>query len=103
MFQYFPNNYMWSLTVMRALASGANFGEVDWACSALHEAAAVDPDGDVATWHRAWMGLGDRVRAEAERAAHRGRPVSARHAFMRAAIYYQWAEAFLDPEDACAP
>ncbi|MFP3557900.1 alpha/beta fold hydrolase [Paraburkholderia sp. SIMBA_049] len=103
MFQYFPNNYMWSLAVMRALASGASFGEVNWACSGLHEAAAVDPDGDVAAWHRAWMGLGNQVQTQAEQAARRGHTVSARHAFMRAAIYYQWAEAFLDPDDARAP
>ncbi|MFD1557218.1 alpha/beta hydrolase family protein [Paraburkholderia silviterrae] len=103
MFQYFPNNYMWSLAVMRALASGANFGEIDWACSGLHEAAAVDPDGDIDAWYRAWMGLGEQVQGQAEQAAQRGHDVSARHAFMRASIYYQWAEAFLDPDDARAP
>jgi hypothetical protein len=103
MFQYFPGNYMWSLSVMRALASGANFGEVDSACSGLHEVAVVDPDGDVAAWYRAGMGLGEQVQAQATQAAQRGHAVSARNAFMRAAIYYQCAEAFLAPDDVRAP
>ena len=103
MFQYFPGNYMWSLAVMRALASGANFGEVDWACNGLQEAAVMDPDGDVAAWYRAWMSLGEYVQAQATQAAQRGHAVSARNAFMRSAIYYQWAEAFLDPDDFRAP
>lgn len=103
MFQYFPNNYMWSLAVMRALASGANFGEIDHACRNLREAASVEPDGDVAAWHRAWMRLGEEVERYAEAAQRSAHVISARHAFMRAAIYYQWAEAFLDPDDARAP
>lgn len=103
MFQYFAGNYMWSLSVLRALASGANFGEIDWACGGLQEASAVEPSGDIDAWHGAWMKLASQVEQQADASAARGHAVSAREAFLRATIYYQWAEALLDPDDARAP
>jgi len=104
MFQYFPGNYMWSLAVMRSLASGAMLGEVDWACQNLRDAAKVGPAGDNEAWHQAWLRLSDQVLGIADEAKERGRLVTARGHYMRAALYYQWAEAFLAPSDArCQP
>ena len=40
MFEYFPNNYPWSLAVMGALSRGGMIGEVDEACRPLREIAA---------------------------------------------------------------
>jgi alpha-beta hydrolase superfamily lysophospholipase len=102
MFQYFPGNYMWSLSILRALASGANFGEIDWACKGLHDASAIEPAGDIDVWHAAWMRLASQVEGFAADCEARERVVSARDAFLRASIYYQWAEALLDPDDARA-
>lgn len=99
MFRYFPENYMWSLAVLRALASGGHFGEIDWACAALQVAAAVPPNGDGEAWHTAWLKLSDQVHAFAMESLAKRHNVSARDAFIRAAVYYQWAEAFLEPDD----
>jgi len=47
MFEYFAGNHRWSIAIMRALASGAHFGELDWACRNIREAAAQRPNGDL--------------------------------------------------------
>jgi alpha-beta hydrolase superfamily lysophospholipase len=104
MFQYFPGNYMWSLAVMRAMASGGMLGEIDWACRNLKEAAKVGPAGDNEAWHAAWLRLSEQVDESARSAASKGKVVTARDHYMRAALYYQWAEAFLPPSDRrCTP
>lgn len=58
MFLYFPENYGWSLTVLRCMASGGHFGEIDWVCQNLREAAAKPPRGDAMSVHgMACLGL----------------------------------------------
>ena len=99
MFCYFPENYRWSLAVLRALAAGGLFGEIDWACSRLKEAARQGPSGDLEAWHGAWRELGQQLEEFATRAAARGTRVSASDFFLRASVYYQWAEGLLDPDD----
>lgn len=104
MFQYFPGNYMWSLAVNRALASGGMLGEIDWACAGLRDAALAGAPADNEAWHQAWAKLARQVEGIAAEAGAAGRQVTARDHFMRASLYYQWAEAFLKPSDArCAP
>ncbi|KJK22729.1 hypothetical protein UB46_19745 [Burkholderiaceae bacterium 16] len=103
MFQYFPGNYMWSLSVLRCLAGGGLFGEIDWACRNLHEASRTGAAGDAEAWYKAWGQLSEQVEAVASEAARDGKNVTSREAYFRAAQYYQWTEAFLDPDDARAP
>ena len=104
MFQYFPGNYTWSLAVMRAMASGAQLGEIDWACKGLQAAARAVPGGDNEAWHQAWLRLAQQVDCIATEAAAAGNRVTAASHFLRASLYYQWAEAFLPPADPrCEP
>jgi pimeloyl-ACP methyl ester carboxylesterase len=99
MFRYFPGNYMWSLSVLRCLMSGGLLGEIDRAARPLLPYADAPPNGDLEAWHREWLSLGlqleDRARAELEG----GRVMAAHDDFLRAAHYFQWAEAFLVPGD----
>jgi hypothetical protein len=62
MFEYFPNNYPWSLAVMGALSRGGVIGEVDEACRPLREIAAKknDPAAQIA-WFESWMKVAERV------------------------------------------
>ncbi|MBI2771959.1 MAG: alpha/beta hydrolase [Burkholderiales bacterium] len=99
MFLYFPENYRWSLAVLRAIAAGGLFGEIDWACSRLKEAAGRGPSGDLEAWHAAWRELGRQLEDFAVQAADAGSLVSASDSFLRASVYYQWAEGLLDPDD----
>src|SRR5579884_1879428 len=96
MFRFFPNNYMWSQGVMRALQSGGAIGEVIQVVNALQGAAdAYDKEA----WYAAWRDLGDHLwqQGEIERAADH--PRSARGSFLRACSYYQWAIAYMDHDD----
>ncbi|CAG9173400.1 2,6-dihydropseudooxynicotine hydrolase [Cupriavidus laharis] len=102
MFLYFPTNYTWSLAALRCLMSGGSFGDVDWACAGLHEAARKGPRGDSPAWIAAWTRLANQVEETAEAAFDAGRRVTARGAYYRAAQYYQWAEAFVGPADPLA-
>ena len=95
MFHYFPDNYMWSLAVNRALASGGMFGEIHWACEPLR----ASPGADNEQWHEAWLRLANQLEEIATTAQSAGRKITARDHFMRSALYYQWAEAFLQPQD----
>lgn len=99
MFQYFPNNYMWSLAVLRCVAGGGLFGEISWACQGLADAAKVQPNGDVEAWHAAWNKLAAQVEQVGVEAERSGANVTAASAFYRASQYYQWSEAFLSPDD----
>jgi len=103
MFQYFPGNYMWSLSVLRCMAGGGIFGEIDWACRNLHEASKAGTAGDSEAWYSAWRKLAEQVEVVARQAGDKGHRITAREAYFRAAQYYQWTEAFLDPDDARAP
>jgi alpha-beta hydrolase superfamily lysophospholipase len=102
MFLYFPENYRWSLAVLRAIAAGGLFGEIDWACSRLKKSAADGPSGDLEAWHTAWRELGQQLEDFATQAADSGAFVSASDSLLRASVYFQWAEGLLDPDDARA-
>jgi dienelactone hydrolase len=99
MFSYFPDNYRWSLAFLRSMAAGGLFGEVDWACSRLREAAQVKPSGDLEAWHRTWLALAQQLDTSSQEALAAGHKVSASDFALRASVYYQWAEGLLDPDD----
>jgi len=99
MFHYFPDNYRWSLAILRMIAAGGLFGEIDWAASRLREAAKVAPSGDLEAWHQTWRALAVQLEDSAHEARAAGHAVSASDFSLRASVYYQWAEGLLDPDD----
>jgi dienelactone hydrolase len=103
MFSYFPGNYMWSLGVNRCLAAGGHFGEINWALQELQRASKKAPQGDPEVWHEAWLKLAHQTAATGEEAEGKGHNITASSQFYRATQYYQWAEAFLEPDDKRAP
>ena len=92
MFEPFPGNYVWNLSVNLALVTGGNHGEIDSACRPLREAAARGADTGTTLFFSSWSALGDRIVANAEADLALGRGFSASKKFRRAAIYYQTAE-----------
>ncbi len=96
MFEYFPNNYTWSLAIMSALNRGGQMSEIDEACRPLKDIAGVkallgDPTQQRA-WFESWMKVAERVQrlGEADEAA--GHPLSAGRKYLRAGLYYLLAE-----------
>ncbi|MCA0242168.1 MAG: prolyl oligopeptidase family serine peptidase [Proteobacteria bacterium] len=92
MFQYFPTNYVWSLSTMIALTHGGNIGEVDAMCAPLLEAARAGDDPGTLAFYEAWKGGGDRLVALAEIDLARGHKLSAGEKLGRAALYLAIAE-----------
>ena len=79
MFEYFPNNYPWSLAVMGALSRGGQVSEVDDACRPLREIAAKKNDPAAqAAWFESWMKVAERVERLADIDAQKNHPLTAR-------------------------
>jgi hypothetical protein len=92
MFQYFPTNYVWSLSTMIALTHGGNIGEVDAMCSPILEAARAGDDPGTLAFYEAWKGGGDKLIALANDDKARGHLLSAGEKLARAGLYYGIAE-----------
>ncbi|HEX8424788.1 alpha/beta hydrolase family protein [Hymenobacter sp.] len=97
MWHFFPENYMFSYQVQRALTQslygGGETNEV------LNTASKIEV-GNLESFHKEWLGQGRRSLAEANQALDENRTLSARAAFLRAANYLRTAEFFLLPTDA---
>ena len=102
MFEYFPNNYTWSLAVMSALNRGGQISEIDEACRPLREIAGIKAlHGDQTqqrAWFESWMKLAERVerlgRAD-EEAKH---PLSAGRKYLRAGHLLSAGRAHAEPQ-----
>jgi pimeloyl-ACP methyl ester carboxylesterase len=69
-------------TLYQATYGGADFGE-------CLETVRRIGDGDASAWHREWRATADRLADEAAASADGGHLVSAREAYMRAAMYHR--------------
>jgi len=90
MFEYFPKNYVWNISVNLAIEAGARIGEIDEMCRPLREL----PMGDESTqqFFAAWKGMADKLADLASEDIAKDRPLSAGSKLNRAAIYYLTAE-----------
>ena len=82
MFNYFPNNYMWSSTVIMGLMAGAQLGEMHRWLEPLR-----DKEGDMEAWDKAWVGMAAKQEELALADLKAGRRMSAGARYSRAAIY----------------
>ncbi len=92
MFQYFPKNYVWNLSVDIALESGAQIGEIDEMCRPLLEAASKGNDVGTGEFLKEWVKMADKLTELADEDQQRGREFSASHKLHRASLYYTTAE-----------
>ncbi len=103
MFEYFPNNYTWSLAVMGALNAGGQIGEIDEACRPLKEHAAhnafLADQTPQRAWFESWLKLAERVERLGRADEDAGHPLSAGRKYLRAAMYYLAAERMLSHKD----
>jgi dienelactone hydrolase len=90
-FEYFPDNYSWSLSAHMAIDMGGQISEVDEVCRPL-QALAADGELHAEAWFAAWAAMGDRLErlARADEAA--GRSSAAGRKLLRAAAYLLLAE-----------
>ena len=92
LFQYFPSNYVWNLTIAIALESGAKIGEIEEMSRPLLEAAARGEDAGTPQFLEQWVKMADRLSELAGEDVEQGRGFSAAAKLDRASLYYQLAE-----------
>jgi esterase/lipase len=92
MFQYFPGNYVWNLSVCIALENGARIGEIEEMCAPLKEAAAQGDDLGTLDYMASWVRVADRLVGLADEEETAGHHFAAADKLRRAALYYQIAE-----------
>ncbi|PPK98844.1 prolyl oligopeptidase family protein [Kineococcus xinjiangensis] len=92
MFQYFPGNYVWNLSVNLAMEMGARVGEVDAICRPLLEAAQRGEDAGTEDFMASWERHGDRLVELAADDEAVGRCLSAGEKLGRAATYFLTGE-----------
>lgn len=92
MFSYFPDNYVWNLSVDIAIESGAQIGEIEEMCAPLRDAAARGADAGTGAFMASWVAMADKLDALAHEDTALGRNFSASTKLHRAALYYQTAE-----------
>lgn len=92
MYEPFPGNYVWNLSVNICLNMGGLMGEIDPANDRVRKTASTGADQGTEAFFDAWGALGDRVRELAEEAEQDGHTISAAEKYARAAAYYITAE-----------
>ncbi len=92
LFQYFPGNYVWNLSIAIALESGARIGEIEEMSRPLLDAAARGEDAGTPEFMRRWVEMGDKLVGLAEEDLALGRGFSAASKLDRAALYFQIGE-----------
>ncbi len=92
MFEYFPGNYVWNLSVVAALNSGGLIDEIDRACRPIKDAAAQGSDVGTAQLMASWTAVVDDLEREATEDDKAGHVRSAGAKYFRATNYLVQAE-----------
>ncbi len=99
MFEYFPENYPWSLGVAASIEMGAVLTEIDDACRGLiADSTRHTPESDEA-WFRNWAMLAERLEQQARSKQASGKLLSASELYFRTANYFCMAERLMSPKD----
>jgi dienelactone hydrolase len=88
MFRYFPNNYVWNLSVDLAIESGARMGEIEEMCAPLMAASEQPDAAGTQAFRETWAKMADKLCDLAEEDERHGRLLSAGEKYNRAATYY---------------
>jgi dienelactone hydrolase len=99
MFEYFPENYVWSMAVSSAIDRGGAISEIDEACRSLKEASLRKGALPQQAWHESWKRVAERVEGLAIAHEEAGQHLSAGRKYLRASLYYFIAERMLPSAD----
>ncbi|MEK9661334.1 MAG: alpha/beta hydrolase, partial [Alphaproteobacteria bacterium] len=99
MFEYFEDNYPWSMAAVMAVNAGAVLSEVHEALAPLKPVAGANDDAANDAWLANWTKLAERSQRLAEADDAAGRPLSAAAKYLRAAVYFMTAERMCKSDD----
>jgi dienelactone hydrolase len=91
-YEPFPGNYVWNLSVNICIGMGGAMGEMDKANEEVRQIARQGEDAGTEAFFNAWTRMGDRLVALGEEAEAAGHGRSAAEKFCRATAYYMTAE-----------
>ena len=91
-FEPFPGNYVWNLSVNLAICMGGSIGEMDIANAQVRAIAAEGDDLGTEAFFDSWGAMADRVADLGQAEESAGRLLSASEKYARAAAYYMTAE-----------
>src|SRR4051794_30442631 len=92
MYEPFPGNYVWNLSVNMCIGMGGAMGEMDPANDEIRQIAKEGADRGTEAFFRTWGELADRVKKLGDEAAAKGHRLSAAEKYTRAVAYYMTAE-----------
>lgn len=92
MYEPFPGNYVWNLSVNICLAMGGAMGEMDCANDDVREIASKGEDEGTEAFFVAWGAMADRLVQLGDEALAAGHSLSASEKYQRATAYYMTAE-----------
>lgn len=92
MFQYFPTNYVWNLSVNIAMNCGAQIGEIDRVCAPLVEVSKQGDDEGTEQFFWSWCEMADKLARYAAEDRAAGHNLSAGAKYARASTYLMVAE-----------
>ncbi len=92
MYEPFPGNYVWNLSVNICIGMGGAMGEMDRANEAVRAIAREGEDKGTEAFFTAWGAMADRLAALGDEAMAAGRRFSACEKYKRATAYYVTAE-----------
>jgi dienelactone hydrolase len=99
MFEYFPDNYPWSMAAVMTVNAGGVLSEVHEAMKDLKDVAGANDDAANEAWHKNFMKLAERSMRLAEADDAAGRKFSAGAKYLRAAAYFMTAERMCKSHD----
>lgn len=92
MYEAFPGNYAWNLSVNLCLAMGGSIGEIDRANDQVREIANQGEDRGTEAFFKSWDQMADRLTDLGEKAEADGHNLSAAEKYRRATAYYMTGE-----------
>lgn len=92
MYEPFPGNYVWNLSVNICIGMGGAMGEMDRANEEVRAIAREGEDKGTEAFFTAWGAMADRLAMLGDEAMAAGHALSAREKYKRATAYYVTAE-----------
>ena len=92
MYEPFPGNYVWNLSVNICLSMGGVMGEIDKANDEVRAVAREGEDKGTEAFFIAWGRMADELVELADKNARDGHRLSAAEKYLRATAYYMTAE-----------
>lgn len=100
MYEPFPGNYVWNLSVNLLVSMGGAIGEIAAVADRLRSEEYSDESAASRAFAEAWSELADRLERHGQEAERQGHLLTAAEKYRRAVAYYVTGERMGSPQDA---